>query len=56
MADSVTCDNCGTTMPTAGLFGWFVVERFGIDMLARNERPGPWHLCGRDCLRAWPGP
>jgi hypothetical protein len=55
MAELIRCDNCAKEGPTDGVAGWYILERFGINVMSFGEGPGPWHFDSETCLHEWAG-
>ena len=47
------CDWCGTLGGPAGMGRWLHLEREGLDLLAKDQHPGPWDFCSPLHLARW---
>ena len=53
ISESVICDYCGLSEISAGVVGWFKLERFGIDVSRFGEDWREKHFCSGECLSAY---
>lgn len=52
MADTVTCDNCRSTVARGGIVDWWKLDRFEIDVRLLGEQfQTPRHYCSLQCLQ-----